>query len=254
LQRRPSWPRRWRESGRAHAVFVAPGRVWHAAEGQASAASCEDFVTWCRAHRGSAARVLLSGHLTHSIAVDAELPIATTEETTSYSRTQFVHYYGPPAQQWPLAVWCDNAQRGAAALHGIDLLRLQSDAGEHDVRLLGVSPWWSVALRVATRTIPAWPPYQGRAAFLLIEEHLATWLLLEHGVLCSMRQRRVAAPSASALENLLADWQAADEVDPGFVVVGGFGVQLEAQSVRLGGARVAGLLDSPQPGVDWMFE
>ena len=253
---RPGFLRRFH---RPHVLFVQSDGVWFwdARQDDERYAGRErragrrpqrhdTLAAWCETHRGSDVRLILSSRLTHQVVVrDRNLPLFEPADLERYARHQLVHYHGSAAADWPLAVWLAGAQRGASALHGIDMAACRSDAQRCGVRLRNVEPAWAVALRFARRETPALA-HAMRAAVALVEGEQLCWLVLERGALVSLRQRMLAAPDLAALEALIDELRQEDE-DVGAVYVIGHGI--DADDVR--GATLLGPLRAGPPSPDW---
>jgi hypothetical protein len=242
---RNCWPPVRRE---VHTLFVQPDAVWQLGQGrqpQAYASVSE----WCRANAGEALRVVVSGHLMHHLcANDAALPLHRAEDVASWARHQWLHYHGAVAQQWPLAVWCEGSERGASALHGLDLPALQQAAQAHQVSLRAVDPWWSVALRAVAAQRPAWGQGE-RAALWLVEGALCTVVEVAGGRLQGLRTRWLEEASPAGLGRLLAGEGEGEGLLPGDWVLGyGLqGSQALAEPLRLA---TLGRLDGLHPALE----
>lgn len=143
------------------AVVDAPGKTW------------PDFAAWCAAHAGARVALLAGPDRMHSLLVPADLPLADDDALRGYARLQFSHYFGPAAQQWPLATW----PRGACALTG-ELAALQVVAAAHRVRIVSLRPSWTLA-----------PTDDGDTA--VIDGGMLTWLRRHDGRLVELQQRHV---------------------------------------------------------------
>jgi hypothetical protein len=195
-----------------HTLFVAPGQAWHLMDGHVvdghpgaphAAAPFEQGADWCRAHAGQSLRVVVSGHLMHHLCVgNPALPLHSEEDVATWARHQWLHYHGAVAQQWPLAVWCEGDERGASALHGLDLPALQQAAQAHQVSLRAVDPWWSVALRAVAAQRPAWGQ-TGRATLWLVEGALCTVVQVAAGRVQGLGTRWLEEASPAGLTRLL---------------------------------------------------
>lgn len=100
-----------------------------------------DFAAWCAAHAGMRVTLLAGARAMHSLLIPGDLPLDDEEARRRYARLQFVHYFGPPAQAWPLAAW----PAGACALAHGDLAAWQAAARAHRVRLVSLRPSWTLA-------------------------------------------------------------------------------------------------------------
>jgi len=197
--------------------------------------------------------LVVAGSLAHSWAlVNADLPLASRAELTAYARHQFQHFHGPAAAAWPLAVWAQGRCHAACALHGIDLQQLHAQARAHDVLVLSLQPWWSVALRVACRIRPQWAR-RPRQALVLVDASVATWVLCHQGAVQSVSQRRLGAAAGEDLLQHLQAWRAQDGVDAdsmlllGCALNGGLATAFAAQPGAQRGAQQGSL---PAAGAD----
>lgn len=166
------------------------------------AVAFESFALWCAGHPGADARLQVSGQLVHSLAVDAALQLRNLDAVRRYAQQQFTHYHGSHAADWPVAVWAAGAQCVACGLHGIDLKAMLDDAARHDVRLLGMTPIWSVGLMALAASSPEFAG-PGRHAMLLVEGTAATWLVAEDGGVTAIRQRYADEAHVDAIAQLL---------------------------------------------------
>lgn len=257
----PRWGRGWlRAFARPHLLFVEEQQVWHweARRAAAGPAKSDKVVTvtprrfdsvsaWCGEHAGTDARLVLSGRLTHHVVIqDQALPLHDELEIGGYARHQLVHYHGGAAQHWPLAVWNDGLQRGTCALHGLDLSALMHEAARCGVRLRCIEPAWAAALRFALRRDPSLAD-PARAAVALVEGTHVGWLVCERGVLISIRQRVLDAPTQAALAALLDDLRHEDGELPSVHVLG-FGIAADA----LPGTHLLGTLRATHPALEWL--
>lgn len=144
----------------ADGVIDAQGETW------------PDFAAWCAAHAGARVALLAGPDRMHSLLVPDDLPLADDAALLGYARLQFTHYFGPAAQQWPLAAWAS----GACALADGDLTTLQATATAHRVRLMSLRPSWALA-----------PADDGDT--VLLEGGLLTWLRRRDGRLVDLQQR-----------------------------------------------------------------
>lgn len=143
-------------------VLDAQGQAW------------PDFAAWCAAHAGARVELLLGAERAHSLLVPADLPLADEAALLGYARLQFTHYFGPAAQQWPLASW----QRCACALADGDLAALQATAAAQRVRIVSLRPSWTLA-----------PAQDGDA--VVVDGDMLTWLRRQQGHLADLQQRHV---------------------------------------------------------------
>lgn len=232
--------RAWRPASRAVAttLFVQPGHTWQLHH-SVPAIEHDSAVDWCRMNPRSALRVLVSGHLTHQLCVtDAALPLHSEDDVQAWARHQWQHYHGSVAEQWPLVAWCRGEERGASALHGLDLAALRQAAQAHHVSLLAVDPWWTAALRRVSIARPAWGQGQ-RATLWLVEGALCTAVQVAEGRVLDLRTRWLEAANAEALAERLLGHGDDDSLLPGDLLMG-YGIEGEARlpavmhSARLG--------------------
>ena len=253
---RTGFSRAWaRARGRLprHVVYLhAQGVVsWHV-QGEADAGACfTSFAHWCAAHPGSDADVRISGQAIHSLVIAADLQLHDPAAVRRYALQQFTHYHGPQAAAWPLALWTDGEHCGACGLHGIDLEAMRVEAAAHRVRLVGVAPAWSAGLATLTARDPGFAG-AGHRALLLVEGHTATWIVVEHGAIVSLRQRWLDAPRADAVVDLLATLlREAPPLDAPPVVVG-WALDAPAPLPPEAGTAFGGLT-GPGTMADWML-
>ena len=207
----------------------------------------DSVAAWCEAHPGSHARLVLSSRMTHQVLVqDPAMPLFEPIDVERYARHQFVHYHGSAALNWPLAVWLEGTQRGASALHGLDLPALKRDAERFDVRLHRIEPAWALALRFARRQAPSLAD-GARTALALVEGAHLCWLVCERGALVALRQRMLASTNPVALEALIDELRDEDgEVSSVYVL----GHGIDAEAVR--GASLLGMLHADHPAPNWL--
>jgi Tfp pilus assembly protein PilN len=144
----------------ADGVVDAQGKTWPA------------FAAWCASHPGARVALLAGPDRMHSLRVPDDLPLPGDAERLAYARLQFTHYFGPAAQQWPLAAW----QHGVCAWCDGELAALRATAAEHRVRLTSLRPSWALL-----------PADDGDAG--LLEGELLTWLRRRDGRLVELQQR-----------------------------------------------------------------
>ena len=133
-----------------------------------------DFAAWCAAHAGARVALLAGAEHMHSLLVPEDLPLEDEAALLGYARLQFTHYFGPPAQHWPLAAW----PQGACALAMGDLAALQATAASHRVRIVSLRPSWTLA-----------PPLDGDWA--VVDDSLLTRLRRRDGRLVELQQRHI---------------------------------------------------------------
>lgn len=144
----------------AEGVLNAQGQTW------------PEFAAWCAAHAGARVELLAGPDRIHSLLVPDDLPLPDDAALTRYARLQFSHYFGPLAQQWPLAV----AGRMACAWAEGDIEALKADAQAHHVRLMSLRPSWTLV-----------PASEAQAA-VVDGDHL-TWLRQQGGRITDLQQR-----------------------------------------------------------------
>lgn len=162
-----------------------------------------DFAAWCAAHAGARVRLLAGPDRMHSLLVPDDLPLADDDALLGYARLQFTHYFGPAAQQWPLAAW----PRGACAMTD-DLAALKAVAASDRVRIVSLQPSWTLV-----------SAEDGDTA--VIDGGMLTWLRRRDGRLVELQQRHVDDALLQELhgariahaKDLLAEpvWQAAPD-------------------------------------------
>jgi hypothetical protein len=193
-----------RGHGPASTLFVQPDAAWAWPADGGPARRFAQAGDALAAHPGGSVRVVLSGLLTHQlVAPDPSLPLADAQAVMAWARHQVVHYHGAAAQAWAIAPWHHGTQRGAAALHGVDLPALTDAAARHDVRLRAVQPWWTVALHALTRESPT-VALAERAELWLIEGLHATRVLCAAGTVLDIEQHWLERADPAALLALLA--------------------------------------------------
>lgn len=161
-----------------------------------------DFEAWCHANAGVEARVMVSGHLLHSLVVDPALRIDDEPELRRYAQQQFAHYHGAAARQWPLAVWSRGPHAGACAAPALDLAAMTTSAALHDIQLRSIAPVWSAGLASLTARVPAFAQ-PGACALALVEGKLVTWLVAEAGKIIGLQQRYLETARIESLAELL---------------------------------------------------
>lgn len=241
--------RAWRPASRAVAatLFVQPAGTWQL-HGSVPATAHDSVADWCRQHPGSSLRVLVSGHLTHQLCVnDPSLPLHSEADVQAWARHQWQHYHGSVAEHWPMVAWCRGDERGASALHGLDLAALRQVAQAHQVSLLAVDPWWTAALRRLSLLRPAWGQGQ-RATLWLVEGALCTAVQVAAGRVLDLSTRWLEAANAEALAERLLEPGDGDALLPGDLLMG-YGIDGEArlpaviQGARMG--TLAGACPAP---------
>lgn len=238
----------------AQGVFAwRTGLPRHEAAGDATPVACPSFAAWCGANPGSDARMLVSGHLLHSLVIDPALQLQGDDGAVRrYAQQQFGHYHGVAARQWPLALWSDSASAGACALHSVDLAALQSTADAHAVRLRSVAPLWSAGLASLSACTPAFAA-PGRRALALVETTLVTWMVVDAGRIQALQQRYLDRPRVDALAALLGQLVAEFGPIQALPIVVGWGLEGNSQALPLP-ARVCLPLSQPTAHVEWVMD
>ena len=180
------------------AVVDAQGKTWL------------DFAAWCAAHAGARVALLAGPDRMHSLLVPEDLPVADEAALLGYARLQFTHYFGPAAQQWPLAAW----PRGACAWADGDLAALQSMAAAQRVRIVSLRPSWTLAstgdgsdgdMAILDGGMLTWLRRRGGRLVELQQRHVDDELLRElHGAQVVHAKDLLAAPSGEAEPDFIA--------------------------------------------------
>lgn len=188
------WPGRTR---RPDTVFLDDRGLWHGGAGAAQWQRAEpDLAAWREAHAGRVARIVVGAALTHDLVFEcAGLP-QDDGALDEHVRAQLVPLHGAAALHWPLALWAEPPVACASALHGA---ALPLDAGDRHAaaQVLGLQPWWTIAL---ARACTAHPDLRSNAAAAvwIVEGALASWVLIRDGRLGALQRRRLAAPTVAA--------------------------------------------------------
>lgn len=159
-----------------YGLLDAGGRAW------------ADFAAWCERHPGRRVALFVGAERLHSLLLPADLPLPDDDARLRYARLQFTHYFGPAAQDWPIAASHD----AACALTADDPAHWRATAAAHRVRLLSVRPSWTLA-----------PADDGPHA--LLDTRLLTRLSRSAGRLQQLHAQHVdpdsppAAPAATVL-------------------------------------------------------
>nr|WP_295077086.1 hypothetical protein [uncultured Roseateles sp.] len=215
------------------------------------------------AHRGTAARLIVSARLLHELVCEPGLPLAQESDLQAYGRQQFSHYFGAAAKQWPLASWRLGAvpapaqgaeqcaeQCGLSALHGLDWPALRLTFEANAVQLRQVQPAWAPVLAHVLASEPVWAAAP-QAGLAWVEGQVLTWLQLRAGRVQALRQLRLSEASLAALHETLA------ELRSGFagpVLALGFGLSAEPGQADAGaseGVRLLGRLTGTAPQAEW---
>ena len=232
--------------------------AWRTATGSsqvgvaAAAHDYADFKTWCQANSGCDARLLVSGHLLHSLVVDPALRLFDEDAVRAYAAQQFSHYHGPQARQWPMAIWAHPSNSGACALHSVDLPALMAHAAAHDVRVRSIAPVWSAGLASLSRLKPAFGGAQPQA-LALVEGRRVTWLVAQATCVVALQQRFIDTPRVDALADLLSRLviETGPFAEPPLVVGWGLDDAPSASSLR---AQVLTSLGQPAACTDWLLD
>ncbi|MBY0236536.1 MAG: hypothetical protein K2W93_16270 [Burkholderiaceae bacterium] len=216
---------------------------------------------WAEAHRGTAARLIVSARLLHELVCEPGLPLAQEADLQAYGRQQFSHYFGAAAKQWPLASWRlgtlpthgaeqGSEQCGLSALHGLDWPALRLTFEANAVQLRQVQPAWAPVLSHVLASEPVWAAAP-QAGLAWVEGQVLTWLQLRAGRVQALRQLRLPEASVAALYETLA------ELRSGFagpVLALGFGLSAEPSQTDAGaseGVRLLGRLTGTAPQAEW---
>lgn len=169
-------------------------------------------------------------------------------------------HYGDAAHTWPITAWRITAwrirsgsgagQHACVALHGASLAALRRSAQAYGVRLQSAAPLWAALLPWAAARQPQWwcagptvKPVPGKAtatatasgtgagdaapaALAVVEGTLLTWVQCGPGGVRGVLQRRLAGPSAEALEQKMHSLRAPQQR----VLVVGFGLDVGTAS------------------------
>jgi hypothetical protein len=219
----------------------------------AAPVASSSIAAWCAANPGSDVRMLVSGHLLHSLVIDPALQLQGDDAAVRrYAQQQFAHYHGAAARQWPLAPWSDSAGAGACALHSVDLAVLQSTAAGHAVRLRSVVPLWSAGLASLSACTPAFAA-PGRLALALVEATLVTWIVVDAGRIQALQQRYLDGPRMDALAGLLSQLVAESGPLQALPIVVGWGLEDSGHAAHLP-ARVCLPLSHPTAHAEWVLD
>lgn len=243
-RRRRWWPSAAREP--VLTLFLQGHAAWAYGPGDEAGRRYASSDAWLVDHAGCKVRLVLSTALTHQlVANDPALPLEDIEALLAWARHQFVHYHGAAAQQWPLSAWLNGEQRGASAVHGIDLDALVRRAGASGVRVRSVQPWWAVALQTATLQAPALA-VADPAELWIVEGARATRVRCGRGRVRQIEQHWLAQPEPAELAALMTG----AGVPPRSCWVLGYG--LRPGDVAVPGVRVLGVLHEEHPAPHWL--
>lgn len=240
------WIRAWARAGSSRTLFVQADRCWSfAPDPLVPPEPFADVAAFFEAHAGASVRIVLSSALTHQLALgEVRLPLNDEQAVADWARHQFVHYHGSVAQSWPLSAWSIGGQRGAAVLHGLDLAQMQRSAREHQVRLRAIQPWWSLALRAASKHAPALE-HAAQAELWVVESELVTRIDTRAGHVRAIEQRWLDAATDEALARRMAELGVAHAV--GHVL--GYGLTTVSSGLAW---RSLGLHAAPHPSAQWL--
>ncbi len=223
----------------AASLYWGEAGLWSFEPAQTAGQGWPDFDSWCAAHPRCSVRLWVGSAWLHHVAVPADMPLADAAALQAYVRLQFVHYFGPVAQTWPLALWQQGDQRSGLALQeqaGLNLAQVHSAAGRYGVRVLSLRPAWSQALAVAAALDPVWACASSTALGLL-EGRCLTWLSLRAGQLAGVEQRYLDIGDEAELQALLPGLQAHGEITDAARLTGwGWPDQAPAAAITCGPA------------------
>jgi len=185
------------------------------------------FEAWCGAHPGVAVRLVVSGHWTYQMIVNAPsqstvklgLSMRTARAVQQRAAQDWARHFGDAAQDWPLATWHGEGLEGSCVLHGVDLSALRRCASLHGVRLLGVMPLWAALLPWMDVAEPDWSL---PAVVAVVEGTLLTWVACDLNGAREVLQRRLAEPSVVALDQKIDQMSQPNQR----VCVVGFGLEV----------------------------
>ena len=224
-------------------VFVRDDGWFSYAPGEAQPRRFAAWADWCAEHAGANVRLVVSGALTHQLIAAEDLPLDDEDSVEQWARHQLRHYHGAAAARWPVAPWSSAGQRGASALHGLDLASMLACAERLNVNVRAVQPWWSVALRAAARRAPALD-LAARAELWLVEGSQATRVACAAGRVHQIDQRWLDEPSLPALNRALAELSS----DAPWVL--GYGIESAPGGTPHG--RTLGVLNGIAPAAEWL--
>lgn len=204
-----------------------------------------DVPAWCQANAGCAVDVWAAGCTVHHLVCRPDLPLHDSTAVVGYAKQLFTHYYGLPAQQWPMAPWRSGSVRGACALHGMAGGGLREAAVHHCVLVRSMRPLWAAALQWALRYNKALAKH-AKACVVLVEGALITWIDIDCGRCVDLRTSRLAA---ATMADLLVALAVSERADQRTTVVLGYGLRGEVTGVK--GWTVLGRLDAAGAPVAW---
>ena len=219
------------------------------------------FDAWCRAHPGTAVRLLLAGGSTHQALVPSPTEpsgsgwgwlrqLSGRGPAAMHTRAaqDWAQHYGPEANTWPLAIWSGAGLEGSCALRGARLDALRRSAQTCGVRLKSAVPLWAALLPWADAQQPQWwcagrvvVPAPGEdaadttvAALAVVEGTLVTWVHCSPGGVRAVQQRRLAAPTVETLEQKILSLRAPQQrvLVAGFGLNAGSGVPAQAHAAK----------------------
>jgi hypothetical protein len=184
----------------------------------AGAVSPAAFEAWCAAHPGSRCRLWVGADLAVSMLAPAGAGLADEAGLAAYAQRVLAHSgFEPPAA---VAAWRSGSSNGLRAwfgrikpstrltgkrygvslLQNLDLAGLRSVAQRHQVQLVGLWPYWVVALAQACRDRAV---CNGTTQVLVVEGRLVTVLGLQQGQLTSLAVRWLPVADAAQLQACL---------------------------------------------------
>ncbi|WP_341893281.1 hypothetical protein [Variovorax sp. YR752] len=244
----PAPRRRWFPTAREPVLtlFLQEHAAWGYAPGDQTARRYASSDAWLLDHAGCRLRLVLSTALTHQLVVnDPALPLEDMEALLAWARHQFVHYHGAAAQHWPVSAWLNGEQRGASAVHGIDLDALVRRAGASGVQVRSVQPWWAVALQAATLQAPTLALAEA-AELWIVEGARVTRVRCGRGRVRQIEQHWLVQPEPAELATLIAG--AGVPAQSCWLL--GYG--LRPGDVDVHGVRVLGALHEEHPAPHWL--
>lgn len=145
--------------------------------------------------------LVLSEHLLTPLVAEADLALPTAADLRAHAAQVLSHYHGAAALDWPLAPWAlgQGSQRrsGAWALTQAE----RWPAEPHTLRTARPAAW--AALAAVRAQAPDWAQAP-HAALAWVESTLLCWLVLQDGVLQSVRHLRLDGATPAALQARLA--------------------------------------------------
>ena len=188
----------------ARPLLLAADGLWDLHAGERH----DGFAAWCSGHARQRCTLWVGSTHLSDLVCEAGLPLHGGAARMDWARRVFTHYHGASAEAWPLLPWRWRAARGVSALQGVALSELRAQAAAHGVALVAVRPLWPLLLERVLAERPALRS-AAQARVLLLERAspaggaLATVLTLHRGALQSVRRRRLDEPVPDALQALL---------------------------------------------------